>query len=112
MKISHVFCAVAPLLLSIPALAGAQSGGHVEQLTASGRSFKFVASGVRSRVPVCASAAANCWMLDASTSQGQATMASVMTSFASGRKIHIVGIGRCSELESGVEQVMFMVVDK
>jgi hypothetical protein len=112
MKFPHLICAVALFLFPFPALAGEQSGGQVEQLIPSANSFTFLASGKRSGVPACASGTANFWTVDTTTSQGQAIAATVLTSFASGRRIKIHGTGACLASQSDVEQVFYVVVEK
>lgn len=112
MKFRRRFCALALFLFPFPALAGEQSGGQVEQLIPSANSFTFLASGERSGVPACASGTANFWTVDTKTSQGQAIIATVLTSFASGSRIKIYGTGACLSSQSDVEQVFYVVVVK
>jgi hypothetical protein len=112
MNFPHVFCATALLLCPFPASAGEQSGGQVEQLIPSANSFTFLASGARSGVPACAGGTANFWTVDTTTPQGQAIAATVLTSFASGKRIKIHGTGACPPSQSDVEQVFYVVVEK
>jgi hypothetical protein len=112
MKFLHVFCVTALLHFPFPASAEEQFGGQVEQLIPSANSFTFLASVESSGVPACAGGTANFWTVDTTTPQGQAIAATVLTSFASGRRIKIHGTGACLASQSDVEQVFYVVVEK
>lgn len=101
------------LLLSVqstPAHAGAVGGATITQLVPGVNYFGFVAVGDRASVPACAASAADHWVIDNSTPQGQAMAASIMTAFSTGKKVSVVGTGNCPSNQGDTEQVFYLVV--
>jgi hypothetical protein len=94
-----------------PARAGTQSETNIFQLVPGTGAFAFLMTGgTRASVPSCASANPNSWVVDVSTPQGQALAASIMTAFATGKKIYIQGTGACPAFNPATEQVFFVAV--
>lgn len=94
------------ILFGAPALAGSSSG-PVEALTVNTLSKVFFAAGTRAGAPGCATNPQ--WALDATTAEGKAMYAMILTAKALEKNVTVTGNNTCS-VQPDRETVQFMQV--
>ena len=85
-----------PVFGSGPAYASTSSGGTISTILVQGNVAFFNLSGPRSTVPGCAIVPGR-WVFNISTLQGQAMLSALLTFYASGKTIGVVGTGACAD---------------
>ncbi len=110
MKYWKLFISTSLGILSFPTYASASSLGKPVNLIANnaGRFF-FDSTGPRDQRPACATF--NRWVIDATTDQGWAMMALMMTAKAQDKKITVYGTGDCRDWADTESIAHFVVHD-
>lgn len=75
--------------------ASASSGGTISGISVEQGKFFFYVSGSRTATPACHIVPGR-WVFDASTAQGQAMMAALMTFYSQGKQIAVGGTAACA----------------
>jgi ammonia channel protein AmtB len=81
-------------LLAFPAQAGTSSVGQITGVLPHIGGFFFNMSSTRASAPSCATA--NQWMINSATSQGQAMIAELLTTYTTSRRITVKGTKSCA----------------
>lgn len=87
---------IALFLLAMASRAWASSSGSglVSGILMTSQTAFFNHSGTRSTRPSCATI--DRWAFDSSTAGGQSLLATLLTAYATGRQISVLGTGTCS----------------
>jgi hypothetical protein len=89
--------AVILALICQSAEAGSAAGGTiVRTVSFTSGVFVFFQNGTRTSPPSCAASYPTRWAIDVTTAGGQAAQANLLTAFATGRQVEVVGNGTCS----------------
>ena len=110
MKIHRVLLISTLALFPSPSVASTSTLGKPTNLVVNnaGRFF-FDFTGARAQRPACA--IHNRWVIDATTDQGRAMMALMMTAKAQGKTITVYGTGDCRDWADTESIMHFMVHD-
>lgn len=93
-KLAFIGAAIG-LICAVPAQAGEAQPGLITLITTTSNGVLLIhSSGTRSTPPACATQASR-FALPASTTAQQAAAATLLTAFATGKQVHIVGTGTC-----------------
>lgn len=96
-------------LLAFPAQAGTSDLGKITGVLPHTGAFFFNMTSNRTSAPSCATAA-NRWVINSATSQGQAMIAGLLTAYATGRRISVTGTGTCA-LWADTETVEYFQIE-
>lgn len=93
------------------ASASTAGSGYITNIaTNSSGAVSFQHSGGRSARPGCHTQAANVWLFNANSAQGQAKLSILLTAYALHKPIIIYGTGACGEWgDSESVDVMFVI---
>lgn len=98
------------LSLAAPAVASTAGAGNINTvLPLAGAGLVFSQTGSRGTRPACDTQ--NRWVIDVSTNVGQAMAATLLTAYAIGKKISIIGTGTCAVLSDTEIVSYFFTID-
>jgi hypothetical protein len=113
MKISGVLLATASLALASTANASNAGAGYITNIaTNSSGVVSFQHSGARDARPACQTQAANLWVFNSTTPQGQAKLSILLTAYAQHKPIAIFGTGACGEWGDTESMNVMFVIDQ
>lgn len=92
--LAAILMAGSVLMPATPASASTANSGLVTNVLVGGQFF-FYQNGSHTGLPSCSQSGGR-WVIDTSTAIGQIMAANVMTAYASGRPIIVVGTGNCN----------------
>lgn len=95
--------------LAAPALSSQQSGKITLVALGATPPAVFILDGARSSIPACATDSA--WVIPPTAdSTGQQLLSGILTAFAAGKTVSVVGSGTCSSLQANREQVDYITI--
>lgn len=104
--VAIIGCSVAP----VPSFAGSAGiGSIITVFPHSQAGLFFEQTGTRVSPPTCATQAIR-WVIDVTTSQGQAMVAALLTAQSRGKRISIQGTGDC-EVWGDTETVLYFIIE-
>ncbi|MDO7833670.1 hypothetical protein Q4610_01300 [Sphingobium sp. HBC34] len=108
---SAIRVAVVCALALTPGLAQASNSsvGCITNITMEAAGVaNFTQDGTRTTRPACATDAR--WTLDGTTASGQARLAALLTAYATGKRIVIIGTGACVAPFSTIETINYFTI--